>query len=74
MIHTFALLPVLGLPLFTYFGMLAFLLALITIAVGFLNFKGVSAIPFKWHPRLALTMIAVAFAHMFLALSVLFNF
>lgn len=57
-----------------YLGITTFLLLLFTATVGFLNLKGISVIPFKWHPRLALTTIVVALIHGILGLSILLNF
>lgn len=74
MIHQFALTLVWGRPLFAYFGLLAFLLILAAATVGRLNFKGNSIIPFKWHPRLAITAIIAGAVHIFLALSVFFGY
>lgn len=74
MINKFATISVLGRPLFTYFGLLTLLLILSTATVGRLNYKGNSVIPFKWHPRLALTTIITALIHATLALSIFFNF
>ena len=74
MIHGFALTLFLGKPLVMYGGIVTFLLLLFTATVGFLNFKGIQTIPFKWHPRLALTTIIVAIVHAVFGLSILFNF
>ena len=74
MIHSIALTMFLGKPLVMYGGILTFLLLLSTATVGFLNFKGISVIPFKWHPRLALTTIIVAVIHAIFGLSIFFNF
>ena len=64
----------LGKPLVMYGGVLTFLLMLFTATVGALNFKGISVIPFKWHPRLALTTIIIAIIHAIFGLSIFFNF
>jgi len=74
MIHILALTMFLGKPLVMYGGIFTFLLLLFTATVGFLNFKGISVIPFKWHPRLALTTIIVAVVHGLFGLSIYFNF
>jgi hypothetical protein len=57
-----------------YGGIFTLLLMLSTATVGALNFKGISVIPFKWHPRLAITTITIAIIHAILGLSVYFNF
>jgi hypothetical protein len=59
-----------GLPVVAYFGSATFLLLLSTATIGFLNFRGNTKIPFKWHPRLAGATIILAIIHVFLALSV----
>jgi hypothetical protein len=74
MIHNIALTTFLGLPAVAYGGMLTFLLLLSTGTVGFLNLKGNHTIPFKWHPRLALTTIIVGLVHAFFGLSIFLNF
>lgn len=74
MIHNLAYTLILDEPLIMYGGILTFLLLLSTATIGALNFKGISVIPFKWHPRLAVTTIIVAIFHAILGLSVFFNF
>ena len=74
MINTLALVSVLGLPLVAYGGIVTFLLILFTAVIGYLNFKGVSTIPFKWHPRLAVLTILLALIHAFLGLSIFLGY
>ncbi|MFA6447714.1 MAG: hypothetical protein WCW31_05725 [Patescibacteria group bacterium] len=74
MIHTLALTTILGYPLVMYGGILTLCLVLFTATVGYLNFTGRRVIPFKWHPRLAITTIIVALFHGTLGLSILLNF
>jgi len=74
MIHNIAYILILGKPLVMYGGILTFLLLLFTATVGALNFKRIYIIPFKWHPRLALTTIIIAIIHAIFGLSILFNF
>lgn len=74
MISRLALTLFLGQPLIMYGGITTFILLLFTATIGALNFKGITVIPFKWHPRLALTTIIVAIIHATLGLSILFNF
>jgi hypothetical protein len=64
----------LGKPLIMYGGMLSFFLMMFTAVVGFMNFHGNHKIPFKWHPRLALTTIIVVVVHAVMGLSVYLNF
>jgi len=59
-----------SLPVIAYFGMATLILLLSTATVGFLNFRGDTRIPFKWHPRLAGATITIAIIHAILALSV----
>lgn len=74
MIQSIALTLFLGKPLIMYGGILTFTLVILTATVGFLNFRGIFVIPFKWHPRLALAVIIVAIIHATLGLSIFFNF
>jgi len=52
-----------GRPLIMYLGILTFSSVSFTALVGFLNFKGIRIIPFKWHPRLAAISITLAIIH-----------
>lgn len=70
MITQIAYYPVWGLPVVAYLGMVTLLLLLSTATVGFLNFKGNTKIPFKWHPRLAGATITLAVIHAIFALSI----
>lgn len=63
-----------SLPVVAYLGSLTLILLLSTATVGFLNFRGNTKIPFKWHPRLAATTITVAIIHAIFALSAYLNF
>jgi hypothetical protein len=74
MIHKIALTLFLGRPLLMYGGILTFLLLIFTATVGALNLKGIHAVPFKWHPRLAVATIVVAIIHALFGLSIFFNF
>jgi hypothetical protein len=74
MIHNIALTLFLGKPLIMYGGIITFLLLLFTATVGALNFNGITVVPFKWHPRLAVITIIVAVIHALLGLSIYFNF
>jgi hypothetical protein len=74
MVHTLALTLFLGKPLIMYGGILTFLSLLFTAMVGFLNFKGIQTIPFKWHPKLAVLTITIAIFHGILGLSIVFGF
>jgi hypothetical protein len=74
MLHTLAFTMFLGKPMIMYGGLLTLALLLFTATVGFLNFKGITVIPFKWHPVLAATTIIIALFHGLLGLSIYFNF
>lgn len=74
MIHALAFTLFLGKPLIMYGGILTLMLLLSTAAIGALNHKGIFIIPFKWHPRLAITTIITALIHALFGLSVYFNF
>jgi hypothetical protein len=63
-----------GFPLVMYGGIMTLLLLLSTATIGYLNFRGIATIPFKWHPRLAITTIIVALIHGLFGLSMYFNF
>ncbi len=69
MISQIAYTQIAGLPIVAYLGSLTLLSLLSTALVGFLNFRGNTTIPFKWHPRLAATTITLALIHAFFALS-----
>jgi hypothetical protein len=59
-----------GLPVVALFGIATLLLLLSTATIGFLNFRGDTRIPFRWHPRLAGATIVFAIIHVFFALSI----
>ncbi len=52
-----------GKPLIMYLGILTLLSFLTTAAVGIMNMKGITTIPFVWHPRLAVLSICLALIH-----------
>jgi len=74
MISTIALTKLFGLPLVAYGGIFTLLLIIFTATVGFLNFKGISVIPFKWHPTLAIVTIIIAILHGILGLSIFLGY
>lgn len=74
MIHTLALTTLFGLPLVVYGGVTTLLLVISTATIGFLNFKRIFIIPFKWHPILALITITIAIIHGILGLSIFLGF
>ncbi len=54
---------ILGKPAIMWGGLLTLLSFLLTATVGFLNYRGVRTIPFKWHPVLAGISITLALFH-----------
>ena len=74
MVNSLAHIVIFGKPIIVYVGLLTLTLLLTTALVGFLNIKGIHAIPFKWHLRLAAATIIVALFHATLGLSLYFNF
>lgn len=74
MISNIATMQLLGLPVILYGGILTYLLLLSTFTIGFLNYRGIRVIPFKWHPRLAIATVTVATIHALLGLSLYLNF
>lgn len=74
MIKEIALTRFLGQPLVILGGMLTLLLLLLTALISYLNSKGKSPIPFKWHPRLAVVTIIVAIIHGLFGMSIFKGF
>ena len=74
MVFNFAYYLILGKPLIMYMGILTYLALLATATIGALNYRGITVIPFKWHPRIAITTILLATLHAILGLSGYFNF
>lgn len=68
-----AYLQILGKPIIMYLGIVTLLSFSATATVGFLNFKGVRIIPFKWHPRLAIISLSLAALHGLLGISAYFG-
>lgn len=72
MIETIAYLSILGKPLVFHLGILTYLSFLFTATLGYFFFIGKPILPFKWHPRMAVTSLVLGFLHGFLAASVYF--
>jgi hypothetical protein len=76
MIFTFlrniALFSIFGKPFMLYFGIFTLLSFLFTATIGFLNYRGIRKIPFKWHPIMAATSITLAIIHGLLGISLYF--
>jgi cytochrome b561 len=63
MFQNIAYLPIHGIPLIAYGGLLALILILSTATVGYLIHHNLAKIPFTVHKTLAFTAIAVALLH-----------
>ncbi|HEX7586009.1 MAG TPA: hypothetical protein VF390_00005 [Patescibacteria group bacterium] len=74
MVSSLAFYLFLGKPLIMYGGILTFLSLLFTAAISIMNKKGIFAIPFKWHPRMAVLTIIIGTIHAIFGLSIYFNF
>ena len=75
MIAIIASIVIAGKPLIFYLGVLTYLSFLLTAAIAILNLKfKIHAIPFKFHPPLAITSIILATIHAFFAISIYYNF
>lgn len=73
MIVDFAYSPILGKPLVFYLGILTYLSFLFTAVLGYSFFKGRPILPFKWHPRIAITSLILGLIHGLLAASIYFK-
>jgi len=73
MIAKIAYILIFGKPLIFYTGILTILSFWFTALIGYLNFRGSHAIPFKWHPKMAMLSISLSLIHAILALSIYFN-
>lgn len=52
-----------GKPLIMYLGITTLLSFLTTATIGYLNFRGNTTIPFKYHPMMAAISITLALIH-----------
>jgi hypothetical protein len=52
-----------GKPLIMYLGIITLLSFMLTFTIGFLNYRGIKTIPFKWHPVFAVISITLALIH-----------
>jgi len=68
MFRNIAYFLIFGKPLIMYLGILTLFSLLFTALIGFLNFKGIHKIPFKWHLRMAVILIILAIIHGLLGL------
>lgn len=74
MIAKIAYFMVFGKPLIMYGGILTYVLFLSAAAIGIMNRRGISIIPFRWHARLAILAIVFATVHAIFGLSAYFGF
>lgn len=63
MLANIAYYPVFGKPLILYWGVLTLTSFLLTALIGFLNYRGIHKIPFRWHLRLAILSISLGIIH-----------
>ncbi len=73
MILKIAYFLVFGKPLIMYTGILTALSLWFTALIGFLNFRGIKTLPFKWHPVMASIAILLSIIHAIFGLSAYFN-
>ncbi|HLM83991.1 MAG TPA: hypothetical protein VK254_02140 [Candidatus Bathyarchaeia archaeon] len=74
MVQNIAYSLIFGKPVIMYMGILTYLSLISTATIGALNFKGITVIPFRWHPRFAAATILLATLHALMGLSTYFNF
>ncbi|MCK6462924.1 MAG: hypothetical protein L6Q29_03865 [Candidatus Pacebacteria bacterium] len=59
---------IIGVPVLMYFGFLAYFSLLFTASIATMNRRGINKIPFRWHPRMAITTIILTTVHVVLAM------
>ncbi|MCL5433329.1 MAG: hypothetical protein M1524_04430 [Patescibacteria group bacterium] len=74
MISQISYYPIFGKPLIMYLGIITFLSFLFTAFISISNRRGKRWIAFKWHPRMAIVSIGLAFIHGLFGLSAYFGF
>jgi MFS superfamily sulfate permease-like transporter len=74
MIAKIALILIFGKPLVMYFGIVSLLSLLFTASIGYASLHGIKWVPFKYHPKMALTTIIIVSMHGLLGLGIYFNF
>lgn len=62
-----------GKPIIFHTGILTLVFFLLAALIGYLNFRGIRTIPFKWHPRVVAIAILLGFIHGLLGLSIYLN-
>jgi len=63
MLKSIAYYQILGQPLTVILGILTLVFLLLAASVSIMNKKGITKVPFKWHPRLAAVAITFAILH-----------
>jgi len=71
-IASIAYFMIFGKPVIMYMGIITLLSFIITALIGFMSFRGMKIIPFRWHPRMAIISITFACIHALLAASLYF--
>jgi hypothetical protein len=74
MIIQIASYQILGIPLVGYTGMVTLLSFLFTASISMMNKRGVTFVPFQWHPRMAAVSITLGLIHGLLGLAFLLGF
>jgi hypothetical protein len=74
MVSSIAYYFIFGKPVIFYLGILTFLSFCFTASISILFRRGISYVPFKWHPRMAFISLSLAAIHGFLAISIYFRF
>jgi hypothetical protein len=70
MLAEIAYFQILGKPLIFFLGIITLLSFMFTATIAILNLKAITIIPFKWHPRMAITSLVLAIIHATLAISI----
>lgn len=63
MLQNITYFPIFGRPLIMYLGIITIISFLFTASIAIMNKRGITIIPFKWHPRVAKFSIALALIH-----------
>lgn len=63
MLESISYFLIFGRPLIMYLGILTLSSFLLTASIALMNRRGITVIPFKWHPRMAAFSISLAIIH-----------
>ena len=72
LVKQIAITLILGRTVVFWSGLLTLTSFLFTASIGFSVLHGIKFLPFKWHPRLAITSFVLAAIHAILAFSLYF--